>query len=159
MANFGIGALASHSFNCAYNPAARSAMARTIHVHGAQCRWARIYLSFADEDRPRVMDLVRWLNDSGWQVRADDRHAFATGEGWGRAAARRLNSCDVILCVITPGWLVSTFCHREFSYCAKRGKFVLPVLCELTDVALLRRASARCRASILRRGGWSTISR
>jgi hypothetical protein len=48
-----------------------------------------------------------------------------------------LNSCDVILCVITPGWLVSTFCHREFSYCAKRGKFVLPVLCELTDVALL----------------------
>ena len=36
---------------------------------------ARIYLSFADEDRPRVMDLVRWLNDSGWQVRADDRHA------------------------------------------------------------------------------------
>jgi hypothetical protein len=24
-----------------------------------------IYLSFADEDRPRVMELVRWLNDSG----------------------------------------------------------------------------------------------
>ena len=73
---------------------------------------ARIYLSFADEDRPRVMELVRWLNDSGWQVRADDRHAFAAGEDWGRAAARRLNSCDVILCVITPGWLVSTYCHR-----------------------------------------------
>jgi hypothetical protein len=98
---------------------------------------ARIYLSFADEDRPRVMELVRWLNDSGWQVRADDRHAFAAGEDWGRAAAKRLNSCDIILCVITPGWLVSTYCHREFSYCAKRGKFVLPVLCELTDVTLL----------------------
>jgi hypothetical protein len=98
---------------------------------------ARIYLSFADEDRPRVMELVRWLNDSGWQVRADDRHAFAAGEDWGRAAAKRLNSCDIILCVITPGWLVSTYCHREYSYCVKRGKFVLPVLCELTDVALL----------------------
>jgi hypothetical protein len=101
---------------------------------------ARIYLSFADEDRPRVMELARWLNDSGWQVRADDRHAFEAGDDWGRAAAKRLNSCDVILCVITPGWLVSAYCHREYSYCAKRGKFVLPVLCELTDVELLPEA-------------------
>jgi TIR domain-containing protein len=101
---------------------------------------ARIYLSFADEDRPRVMELARWLNDSGWQVRADDRHAFEAGEDWGRAAAKRLNSCDVILCVITPGWLVSAYCHREYSYCAKRGKFVLPVMCELTDVELLPEA-------------------
>jgi TIR domain len=101
---------------------------------------ARIYLSFADEDRPRVMELARWLNDSGWQVRADDRHAFEAGDDWGRAAAKRLNSCDVILCVITPGWLVSTYCHREYSYCAKRGKFVLPVLCEVTDVELLPEA-------------------
>jgi hypothetical protein len=101
---------------------------------------ARIYLSFADEDRPRVMALARWLNDSGWQVRADDRHAFEAGEDWGRAAARRLNSCDVILCVITPGWLISSYCHREYSYCAKRGKFVLPVLYEVSDVELLPEA-------------------
>ena len=98
---------------------------------------ASIYLSFADEDRPRVMQLARWLNDGGWEVRADDRHAFAAGEDWGRAAAKRLNSCDIILCVITPGWLVSTYCHREYTYCAKRGKFVLPVLYEVTDLALL----------------------
>jgi TIR domain len=98
---------------------------------------ARIYLSFADEDRPRLMELVRWLNDGGWQVRADDRHAFPAGDDWGRAAAKRLNGCDVILCVITPGWLVSTYCHREYSYCAKRGKFVLPLLWELADVDLL----------------------
>jgi hypothetical protein len=39
--------------------------------------------------------------------------------------------------VITPGWLVSTYCHREFSWCAKRGKFVLPVICERFDLDLL----------------------
>jgi hypothetical protein len=96
---------------------------------------ARIYVSFADEDRPRAMQLVRWLNDSGWRVTADDRHAFAAGERW--APTQRLELCDVILCVITPGWLVSDFCHREYSYCAKCGRFVLPVLCELPDVGLL----------------------
>ena len=96
---------------------------------------ARIYVSFADEDRARAMELVRWLNDSGWQVAADDRHAFSPGDDW--SPSSRLDACDVMLCVITPGWLVSVFCHREFAYCAKRGKFVLPVLCELTDVALL----------------------
>jgi hypothetical protein len=101
---------------------------------------ARIYVSFADEDRARAMELVRWLNDSGWRVVADDRHAFATGDRSTWSPARRLNSCDVILCVITPGWLVSDFCHREFSYCAKRGKFVLPVICELPDENMLPQA-------------------
>jgi hypothetical protein len=96
---------------------------------------ARIFVSFADEDRARAMELVRWLNDSGWHVVADDRHAFAAGDRW--TPSRRLDNCDVILCVITPGWLVSDFCHHEFSYCAKRGKFVLPVICDLSDVGLL----------------------
>jgi hypothetical protein len=99
---------------------------------------ARIYLSFADEDRPRAMQLVRWLNDSGWRVTADDRHSFAAGERW--SPTPRLEFCDVILCVITPGWLVSDLCHSEYSYCAKRGRFVLPVICELPDVKLLPRA-------------------
>jgi hypothetical protein len=99
---------------------------------------ARIYLSFADEDRPRAMQLVRWLNDSGWRVTADDRHSFTAGGRW--SPTPRLEFCDVILCVITPGWLVSDFCHSEYSYCAKRGRFVLPVICELPDVKLLPRA-------------------
>jgi len=98
---------------------------------------ARIYVSFADEDRPYAMSVVRWLNDSGWYVRADDRHAFATGQDWARAAASRIETCDVVLCLITPGWLISKFCHYEYSYCAKRGKFVLPAICELADIKLL----------------------
>jgi len=97
---------------------------------------ARLYLSFADEDRGRAMELVRWLNDSGWQVAADDRHAFA-GDRKAWVPSRRLDSCDVMLCAITPGWLVSDFCHREFAYRAKRSKFVLPVICEPFDLSLL----------------------
>jgi hypothetical protein len=99
---------------------------------------ARIYVSFADEDRARAMDLVRWLNDSGWHVAADDRHAFAPGETW--SPPPRLSACDVILCVITPGWLVSSYCHHEFAYCAKRGKFLLPAICELFDLSVLPQA-------------------
>ena len=91
---------------------------------------ARIYLSFADDDRPRVMGLLRWLNDSGWSVSADDRHAFAAGDDWKAAATGKLDTCDVVLCVVTLGWLVSDSCRFEFSYCAKQGKFVLPVICD-----------------------------
>jgi hypothetical protein len=83
------------------------------------------------------MRLVRWLNDSGWQVRSDDRHAFSTSGHWMSAAAGRLESCDVILCAITPGWLASDFCRFEFSYGAKRGKFILPVVCEPADLHML----------------------
>ncbi len=101
----------------------------------AESNRARIYVSFADEDRARAMALVRWLNDSGWQVAADDRHIFTPGDHW--SPPPRLDACDVILCVITPGWLVSSYCHHEFSHCAKRGKFILPVVCELSDVNLL----------------------
>ncbi len=44
------------------------------------------------------------------------------------------NSSDVILCAITPRWLESDFCRLEFSYGAKREKFILPVICEPTHV-------------------------
>ena len=98
---------------------------------------ARIYVSFAGQDRARAMQLVRWLNDSGWHVLADDRHALAAGESWTWSPDERLASSDVIMCVITPGWLESEFCHYEFSHCAKRGKFILPVICEPSDAGLL----------------------
>jgi hypothetical protein len=104
-------------------------MASALHADRA-----RIYVSFADEDRSRAMQLVRWLNDSGWRVTADDRHSFAADEHW--TPTPRLELCDVILCVITPRWLASDFCRREYSYCAKRGRFVLPVICELPEVEL-----------------------
>ena len=96
---------------------------------------ARIYVSFADEDRARAMEIVRWLNDSGWRVVADDRNLVEVGDDW--SPPDRLDACDIMLCVITPGWLVSRFCHHEFAYCARRGKFVLPLICELSDVRLL----------------------
>jgi TIR domain len=113
----------------------RRATARTVMSRELNVDRARIYVSFAGEDRARAMDLVRWLNDSGWRVVADDRHAFAAGDRW--SPSRRLNSCDVVLCVITPRWLASEFCRHEFSYSAKRGKFVLPVICELPDAGML----------------------
>ena len=48
-----------------------------------------------------------------------------------------MNSSAVILCAITPRWLESDFCRLEFSYGAKRGKFILPVICEPTHVGSL----------------------
>ena len=102
------------------------------------------------------MELVRWLNDSGWQVLADDRHSFAAEETW--SPSRRLDSGDVILCLITPGWLVSVLCHHEFSYCAKHGKFILPVICESPDASLLPQAVRVLPRSISPAIGWSIIS-
>src|SRR5262249_4830644 len=96
---------------------------------------ARIFVSFAGEDRARAMELVRWLNDGGWHVVADDRHSFAVPEG--SISSARLDHCDIVLCVVTPRWLESDSCRREFSYCAKRGKFILPVICELADLTML----------------------
>ena len=88
---------------------------------------ARIYISFADDDRSRAMELVRWLNDSGWSVSADDRHAFAAGD---EEVTSKLDTSDVVVCVITLGWLVSDSCRFELSYCVTRGKLVLPVICD-----------------------------
>ena len=116
-------------------------MASALHADRA-----RIYVSFADEDRARAMQLVRWLNDSGWHVTADDRHSFAADERW--TPTPRLELCDVILCVITPGWLESDLCRQEYSYCAKRGRFVLPVICELPDVELPPALSALPRVHL-----------
>jgi TIR domain len=95
---------------------------------------AHIYLSFADEDRARAMELVRWLNDAGWHIVADERHAFASDAS---RPSRHLDDCDVVLCVVTAGWLVSSDCEREMSYCTARGKRILPVICEQGTAGLL----------------------
>jgi TIR domain len=95
---------------------------------------ARIYLSFADEDRLRVMELVRWLNDGGRQVRADHRHAFPADDAWTWSRPSTLDASEVVLCVITPAWLASEPCRYEFSYGTRRGKFVLPVICEAAAI-------------------------
>jgi hypothetical protein len=104
-------------------------MSRGLNDHRA-----RIYVSFADEDRVRAMELVRWLNDCGWRVMAGERHAFPP------AAAHpspQLDACDLVLCVVTPGWLVSSHCHRELAHARARGKLILPVVCERTAFVLL----------------------
>ena len=54
---------------------------------------ARIYVSFADEDRARAMELVRWLNDSGWHVVADDRHSFAPDDSWSPSSRLEFVRC------------------------------------------------------------------
>src|SRR5216684_5358248 len=114
--------------------AASSAARATVSAERNVDR-ARIFVSFAGEDRARAMELVRWLNDGGWHVVADDRHSFAVPDG--SIPSARLDSCDVVLCVVTPQWLKSESCRREFSYCAKRGKFILPVICEPIDLDML----------------------
>ena len=91
---------------------------------------ARIYLSFADADRPRVMELVRWLNDSGWQVHADHRHAFPADDDWTWARPISLDASEVVLCVITSAWLASDWCRFESTRAAKQGKFIVLVICE-----------------------------
>jgi TIR domain len=98
---------------------------------------ARIYLSFAEEDRPRVMELVRWLNDGGWKVHADHRHAFPADDAWTWARPISLDTSEVVLCAITLAWLASESCRYEFSYAARHGKFVLPVICEAAVIEVL----------------------
>jgi hypothetical protein len=104
-------------------------MSRGLNDHRA-----RIYVSFADEDRVRAMELVRWLNDCGWRVMAGERHAFPPAA---EQPSPQLEACDLVLCVITPGWLVSRLCHRELTHARESGKLILPVVCERTALVLL----------------------
>src|SRR5918911_2757101 len=93
---------------------------------------ARVFISYASEDRECAGQLHQWLDAEGHEVFLDRdlRDGIAVGEEWDKRLHERLRWADAVVCVVTSAAVASPWCIAEVSIALSRGSRLLPVLAE-----------------------------
>ncbi|MGH3810845.1 MAG: TIR domain-containing protein [Pseudonocardiaceae bacterium] len=93
---------------------------------------ARVFISYASEDRALAGEVHQWLIDDGHEVFWDhDLHnGMVVGEQWQQQIHERLQWADTVVCVVTSAYLASTWCATEVGIAQSRGSRLLPLLAE-----------------------------
>ncbi len=93
---------------------------------------ARVFVSYASQDRECAAQLHQWLVAEGHEVflDRDPGNGIAVGEEWDKRLHERLRWADAVVCVVTSAAVASTWCTAEISVALSRGSRVLPVLAE-----------------------------
>ncbi|MGQ0774632.1 MAG: nSTAND1 domain-containing NTPase [Pseudonocardiales bacterium] len=104
---------------------------------------ARVFLSYARDDRALTHDVHRWLDQAGHEVffDQDPQDGIAVGEVWRQRLHERLRWADAVVCVVTSASVASSWCTAEIAMAQARGSRLLPLRAEpdadhplLTDV-------------------------
>jgi WD40 repeat protein len=93
---------------------------------------AKVFISYASEDRTLAEELHQWLIGDGHEVFRDhDLHnGIAVGERWEQRMYEGLHWADTVVCVVTSAYLASTWCSTEIGVAQSRGSRLLPLLAE-----------------------------
>ncbi len=93
---------------------------------------ARVFVSYASQDRACAGQLHQWLVDEGHEVFLDRdlRNGIAVGEQWDTRLHERLRWADAVVCVVTAASVASKWCWTEVGIALSRGSRVLPALAE-----------------------------
>jgi WD40 repeat protein/energy-coupling factor transporter ATP-binding protein EcfA2 len=93
---------------------------------------ARVFVSYASENRECAGRLHEWLVAEGHEVFLDRdlRDGIVLGEEWEQRLHERLRWADAVVCVVTSVFLASTWCAYEVACARSRGSQLLPVRAE-----------------------------
>ena len=101
---------------------------------------ARIFISHSSRNNEQAVGMREWLAQNGWDdvfLDIDPQTGLAPGQRWRQELRNAADRCQVVLCLITPEWLGSTWCNDEFLLAKQLGKCVLPVIAGEVDLAHL----------------------
>src|SRR5262245_35582087 len=93
---------------------------------------ARVFISYASDDRQLAARLHSWLVESGHEVFLDHdaRSGLLIGEDWEQRLYERLRWADAVVCPVTSAYVASVWCTAEITIALSRGSRVLPLLVE-----------------------------
>src|SRR5262249_45816624 len=84
-----------------------------------------VFLSYANEDRPRIIPLAQALEATGWSVFWD--RTIPAGRSWRQVIAREIKNCHCVIVVWTSYSVDSSWVHEEAEE-GKRRDILLPVI-------------------------------
>ena len=93
---------------------------------------ADIFLSHSSADSDAADQIKSWLerDRESWSVFLDKHphDGILAGQGWQDRLRSELQSCRLVLAIITPDWLASRWCFTEAVTATFRGKDFVGVL-------------------------------
>ena len=90
---------------------------------------AEVFISYASEDRDRVLDIVKRLQTRSIDVWID-RYKIPGGSEWSSEIVRGIKSCTVLLLVTSRHALESKNVRKEIDLAASESKTILPLWIE-----------------------------
>lgn len=93
----------------------------------AQAPSGEIFISYSRSDGEFVDKLQEDLGNEGFKTWVD-RRQLKGGQIWDATIVDALNRCQLALVVVSPDALKSGWVKKEYSYAAKRGKTLVPIL-------------------------------
>lgn len=92
-----------------------------------------VFISYTRTDQDQLLPLVKLLEDGGYEVWYDSRRLVA-GTEWDTAIRSAIQTCNVVLFLITPESIHSEWCTWEITEAQRLGKPVVPVVLEPTEL-------------------------
>lgn len=90
----------------------------------------QLFISHSSKNNAGALALSQWLTAEGWDnqfLDIDPQRGIVAGDRWERALHQAAGRCDAVLFLVSPDWLGSNWCRREFTISQQLGKrlFVL----------------------------------
>ncbi|HET9255625.1 MAG TPA: TIR domain-containing protein, partial [Pseudonocardiaceae bacterium] len=94
---------------------------------------ARIFISYASEDRAIAEEVLGWLRAAGHEafLDRDPGEGISLGEDWKRRLYRELREVDAVVGVVTRLFVSSEWCFAELGIADARGCRLIPLRVEV----------------------------
>ncbi len=92
---------------------------------------ARIFLSHSSQNNAQAIALNGWLRAGGWDdvfLDLDPERGILAGERWERALNEAAARCEAVLFLVSPDWLQSRWCLKEYHLAGKLNKRMFGLL-------------------------------
>lgn len=87
-----------------------------------------IFISYAHNDAPGVMPVVKWLQQENYRVWYD--RGIVPGKAWDENVGEKLAGCQCLIAFISRSYIASSNCRDELSMGRKLDKNMLLVYLE-----------------------------
>jgi hypothetical protein len=88
----------------------------------------QLFISHSERDASEARKICEWLAANGWDevfVDFDADVSAAPGARWEDALKRSARRCDAVLFLLSPAWLESVRCQRQFNLAERLNKRLL----------------------------------
>jgi WD40 repeat protein len=92
---------------------------------------ASIFISHSSRDNEQAVKVRDWLVANGWQdifLDLDPERGIVAGQRWKEALRQAAHRCEVVLALVSPGWLTSGWCKSEVDAARLMGKKIIVAL-------------------------------
>ena len=92
---------------------------------------ANIFISHSSRNSDRAIDVRNWLAANGWDdvfLDLDPERGIVAGQRWKEALQKAAHRCEVVLALVSPEWLASSWCKSEIDAARLMGKKIIIAL-------------------------------